>query len=1369
MKHRILNASCSWIMVLTFLATTTPSMYVRQDESPEEQALEAADAISDPVNRLKALKEFLRKYPKSKEIPHARLFILDALLDAKAPAVDLIAACESAVASMPKDFEGAEAFITMSFRVAEVLNNRDEQLEKALEFARKALALLPPDNEQAQNMIIASKLLIGLLLYKSGKVDQAIQQIQNVLAGDVNTNGRAVGWLYLSKSFEKKGDAGHAIDAFIQSIALYGKKIDEAPEPFRTLLKQSEASVRSLYQQRPGAALGFDELIEKTLQESQQKALKLLRYDRVAPEWELNDLAGHTLKSADFKGKIVVLNFWGSWCQYCEEELLQFQKLFERYKGKDVEFVSINVENPAPERVRLQKAKAFLAEHSFTFPVAIDLDHIVAAYYDLQNFPTLFVIDRGGTIRYKNEGTPPELGKRIEREVQTLISAKANEFPSVPPDDEFAEAKRLFDIAKELKANGMSRGAISVAERVLTVNEKIPGKPDHAILLPVALIASAYSDQKQYQQAQPYYERAIQILERNSAQTAELLPTALYALGKAYYLNDDFTKAEAPMLRALSLYDKQKGTKPEAYEDLLSLLGNFYNGMRRFAKAEEMFQRLNELAQGKTPINQLEVAHSLINLANVSHSLSNDAKSIQMLQSAQAALEKGYGKESPVTLSMMVTIWSLLAHIYTESPQSGSAEYAQAEQYYRRIETLYKKTLPADSPGFGELYLNYALLYFAKDDLDTAEAFLKRAVPLLEKSYDQSHPDYALLLNNLAAFDNARGRYAEARAKYVQVRQIMEKAYGPTHFYVGMAFNNLALVYEAEANIKEAVKYRGLANRIYEQIKARTMGAGSEEQKSIYMGEAIYDTDYTVSLHAQSAPADLEAARTALTAVLGSKGRILDVMTDTVGVVRRRLVEQSNPGEQDRALLEEWSEKRAQLAALVFQLPAGVDLSSYKEKVDKLDGQVQQLETRLSARGSEILTDSQPVTIEAVQKLIPRDAILIEYVLYHPFDLKSRRFGPPRYVAYVLSHDGDPKWVILKSDAATIDAAISSLREGLKNAKRAVSEVMRLARTVDEMVMRPVRAGIGGKAVRLLLSPDGQLNLIPFGALVDEDERYLAETYSITYLSSGRDLIRLQAARQNKRGPLIVASPDFNSASSIISPGTTDQATVNQQEFTPLATTREEVKKLLPGAEVLFGAAATKAAVKQIHGPRILHVLTHGVFAGDSMADRQANRGLAWAGVNANEAYTHAREKLLNDPMLNSYLALAGAKQGEAGKLRALELASFDLWGTQLVVLSACETGVGAVQNGEGVYGLRRALVIAGSESQIISLWKVAEPETQRFFEDYYDRLLNKGRSRSEALREVQSLMIQNANLRHPYYWAAFIQSGAWEGLEGKR
>jgi CHAT domain-containing protein len=128
-------------------------------------------------------------------------------------------------------------------------------------------------------------------------------------------------------------------------------------------------------------------------------------------------------------------------------------------------------------------------------------------------------------------------------------------------------------------------------------------------------------------------------------------------------------------------------------------------------------------------------------------------------------------------------------------------------------------------------------------------------------------------------------------------------------------------------------------------------------------------------------------------------------------------------------------------------------------------------------------------------------------------------------------------------------------------------------------------------------------------------------------------------------------------------------------------------------------------------------------------------------------------------------LALAGANVRPDGVVSARELASYDWWGTQLVVLSACETGVGAVPSGEGVYGMRRALVLAGAQSQVVSLWNVNDSAARELMREFYAELA-RGTGRAEALRQAKLAILHQKRFAHPYYWAAFIPAGDWTPLD---
>jgi CHAT domain-containing protein len=414
-----------------------------------------------------------------------------------------------------------------------------------------------------------------------------------------------------------------------------------------------------------------------------------------------------------------------------------------------------------------------------------------------------------------------------------------------------------------------------------------------------------------------------------------------------------------------------------------------------------------------------------------------------------------------------------------------------------------------------------------------------------------------------------------------------------------------------------------------------------------------------------------------------------------------------------------------------------------------------------------------PVTFEAVQAAIPASAALIEFAAYRPFDpavdMVAAAFGKLRYAAYVVHRAGPPRGVDL-GDAATIDKAVEALRSALGDPAR--TDVRQLSRALEDAVMRPLR-GLVGDSTHLLISPDGALNLVPFEALLDERGRYLVQRYRCTYLTSGRDLLRMQVARESQHGPLIVANPAFGEPAASTAPipgptgGTggqrrsvTSARDLSEVYFAPIAGTAREARAiglLFPDATVLARERATESSLRQFGAPRLLHIATHGFF-------------LQYAGVAPKPGAPESGGGPGRDPLLRAGLALAranvrGGTEPDDGVLTALEASRLNLWGTRLVALSACDTGVGEVRNGDGVYGLRRAFVLAGAESLLMSLWPVSDSWTERQMRSYY-RNLKLGKGRGESLRLVQLGMLSGNPRLHPFYWANFIHAGDWAPLE---
>jgi hypothetical protein len=354
-----------------------------------------------------------------------------------------------------------------------------------------------------------------------------------------------------------------------------------------------------------------------------------------------------------------------------------------------------------------------------------------------------------------------------------------------------------------------------------------------------------------------------------------------------------------------------------------------------------------------------------------------------------------------------------------------------------------------------------------------------------------------------------------------------------------------------------------------------------------------------------------------------------------------------------------------------------------------------------------------------------------------------------------------------------------------------------------------------GNRTRLLIAPDGDLARLPFEVLPAANGRRPIDDYQLSYLSCGRDVLRFGAATTGQPGvPLIVADPDFDLEmaamrepaqpkagfwSRLLGRGKKATAMPTESAQTPATNacsvgrhSRDLVRDRgdyhfhrLPGTRAEGTQIATLLDVSPwldhtalegrlktaCHSPRILHLATHGFFLPDQ--ERDLNREGRGPGFDFGE-FSGAKDGLarlsgpmMENPMLRSGLALAGAntwlnrgelpEEAEDGLLTAEDVSGLDLLATELVVLSACETGLGQVDVGEGVFGLRRAFVLADAKTLVMSLWKVPDEQTCELMGDFYRRLLA-GRGRADALREAQLAM--KDKYPDPFYWGAFICQG---------
>ncbi|HBD10376.1 MAG TPA: hypothetical protein DCZ69_19170 [Syntrophobacteraceae bacterium] len=457
----------------------------------------------------------------------------------------------------------------------------------------------------------------------------------------------------------------------------------------------------------------------------------------------------------------------------------------------------------------------------------------------------------------------------------------------------------------------------------------------------------------------------------------------------------------------------------------------------------------------------------------------------------------------------------------------------------------------------------------------------------------------------------------------------------------------------------------------------------------------------------------------------------------------------------------------------------------------------EELETQLSALSQRFALEERRkrATANSLSQVLPKGSALVEFSRFEVSDFRAtkRKSGSFHYLAFIL-HPGKGSRVGLVDlgDTRKIDNAVAELRKAVRNTLNPRQEdLFQAARGLHDLVFSPLRKELG-TARRLYVSPDGNLNLIPFEILRGPNDRFLIEDYTFNYLAAGRDLLG-QGAKHGEPGRiLLVGDPDFDKLREGALPGDVGTGTVvsppprgafrtvRELRFGRLPGTRKEVMALadLLGREQVDLRLDEKANEDVLHfvdPPRVLHLATHGFFLNDRMLSGPdplvSGRGFEIIDPQSVPGGTLGREAQ-ESPLLRSGFALAGANAALAagdpevgsGIVTAEKILGMNLHGVEMVVLSACETGLGEVKAGEGVFGLRRAFVQAGARSLVMSLWNVPDQETQELMVAFYGRLVRGGINRNEALRQAALAELRIVTKRygfpHPFYWGAFVFLG---------
>ena len=657
----------------------------------------------------------------------------------------------------------------------------------------------------------------------------------------------------------------------------------------------------------------------------------------------------------------------------------------------------------------------------------------------------------------------------------------------------------------------------------------------------------------------------------------------------------------------------------------LNNLAMLYDSLGDYAKAEPLYKRALAIREKALGPEHPDVATSLNNLATLYDTLGDYAKAEPLYKRALAIREKALGPEHPdvaTSLNNLATLYETLG------------DYAKAEPLYKRALAIWEKALGPEHPDVAISLNNLALLYKTLGDYAKAEPLYKRALAIREKALGPEHPDVANSLNNLAFLYKTLGDYAKAEPLYRRALVIREKALGPEHPDVANSLNNLALLYAA---LDEFPKAHGLftkAQQIDGKLIDQVIGFTAEEQKMKFLSMKKWNLYFFISLVNQYLSQDPSARKDVLDVWLGRKGIILEAQKR----FQEALVYSDDP--QVVKTFQELSRVRAQLSKLAFSGPGKVGPETYKREIAGLETKKSGLEARLSNLSKAFALKQKVSKADSlkVARALPKDTALLEFARIGKFNFKAKgkekKWLPDSYIAFVVhAGRGDKPGMVDLGDAGEIDRAVTLLKKEIVNSRDLKNPNMAsVSKKLYNLVFEPLLKELGNKR-EIFISPDGNLNLIPFEVLQGPDGRFLIEDYSFNYLAAGRDIVGFGEIKEKGGKALLMGDPDFDlgedekdSSLEELALRSVENAGGHMRSldmrgfhFSRLPGTREEVRTIheLLGknnADVYTGKEALEEVLKQKETPIILHLATHGFFLSDSelqnFSDDKFDRGI---------------------------------------------------------------------------------------------------------------------------------------------------------------
>ena len=902
--------------------------------------------------------------------------------------------------------------------------------------------------------------------------------------------------------------------------------------------------------------------------------------------------------------------------------------------------------------------------------------------------------------------------------------------------------------------------------------------------------------------AHEHFAESVAMAERLAPESSEF-ETAVQDLGLVEREEGNLSVARDHLQRALGLREEKHEFLGSSFLNLGAVAADQYD----FVAARDYFEKALA-AFTRTIPNSIGVPITLQNLGDAFYNQGDLASALEYgRRSLASAEEKFKGGESGVIAEDLI----LLGNILREQ-----GNFSAAADYYHRGLDMYEKLNPGSLNAADSLQ-NLAKLERSRQNKRLAMEYDLRALKLGQKSCPNSWCVTGIL-NDLGELAYEQGHLAGSESYLRQAVDIREKSLGPMHPDLARSLNNLAHTLAALGKTPDAFEMALRAERIgteHLRISVRTL---SERQALAYEGIRASGLDAALTLTAGRG--NTPSARSeVLDAVIHSRALVFDEQA-----ARHRSVYGSGDPEVTQ-LADQLSSTRARLATLVFRGAGDVTPDAYRKLLDDARDGKEKAERMLAQKSIAFRQDQAraQLGLKDIAASLPEGAALVAYVRYAKYDFQKLGAGKvtpqpvPSYAAFVLrARKHQPEFFRLGT-AREIESLLAAWRSDIARqeepnvSKTAEATYRRTGAALRRRIWDPLLPGLGG-AGEVFVVPDGALHLVSLPSLPVGSSQYLVETKPlIHFVSTERDLVPEQS--RHGEGILVIGNPAFDQAGklavasnqqSAVPGATSDTAaillrgtrsacgTFQTLYFPPLPASQQEAENIAAlwkqssagaGAEIMRGPdakpgkgeslqmtgvdASPEAFTQYAPGKRVLHVATHGFFLEGSCESAVQRR------LDPSKRDESVLPATAENPLLLSGLAFTGANRRSSAKpdetdgiLTAEEIAGINLEGVDWAVLSACDTGVGEIKMGEGVFGLRRAFQVAGAKTVIMSLWPVEDKTTEQWMGTLYREHFLNGKDTAKSVRAATLQILRQRRAKHqsthPFYWGAFIAAGDW-------